>query len=189
MNRMIRILIATLGLLILTCPAAAQQPTQPPPAAPAKPAPAKPKPKKVWTNDEVTTLRSPSDEYEEAKRKQAEEDAKAKQKADTDKATPVADDKKEDKPKDFLPKTVEDAEKLIAAKQYEIGQQYEAVDLVKAELAQATTDAARAAIQKKIDALNATLEEAVAEMKAIDGRLKELKAKAPEPAKPAPPKP
>jgi hypothetical protein len=184
MKRMIRFLTTATALLVLTCAAAAQQ--TPPP----KTEPAKPKVKKVWTNDEVIDLRKPSDVYEQEKRMQAEEAAKAKQKAEADKAAPqTADDKQKDKPVDYLPKTVEDAEKLAAAKQYEIGQQYEAIDLVKQELAQAKTDESRAAFQKRIDQLTATLEESVAEMKAIDARLKELKAKAPAPPKPPTPQP
>lgn len=187
MKWMIRCMTTAVALLLLTCATAAQQA---PPAPPAKTTPDKPKVKKVWTNDEVTTLRKPSDEYEEAKRKQAEEEAKAKQKEVADKTAPQsADEKQKNKPEDFLPKTVEDAEKMIAAKQYEISQQYEAIDLVKQEMANAKSDASRAAFQKRIDQLTATLEESVAEMKAVDARLKELKAKAPAPAKPPTPQP
>ena len=84
---------------------------------------------------------------------------------------------------------MEEAEKQAAAKQYEIGQQNEAIDLVKQEMTQAKSDASRAAFQKRIDQLTATLEESIAELKAIDGRMQELKSKSPVPAKPAAPKP
>ena len=185
MKRMMQILISASALWLVVCAAGAQQ------APPAKTEPAKPKAKRVWTNDDVTTLRQPADVYEEEKRKKAEEEAaKSKEKAAAGGAAADAAKQKPESPEeDFLPKTVEDAEKLVAAKQYEIGQQYEAIDLVKKELAEATTDASRAAFQKRIDQLTATLEESVAEMKAVDGRLLELKAKPPASPKPPAPKP
>lgn len=185
MKSMMKILISASALCFFVCAAGAQQ------APPTKTEPAKPKAKRVWTNDDVTTLRQPSDVYEEEKRKKADEEAaKAKEKAAAGSTAADAAKQKPESPEEaFLPKTVEEAEKLVAAKQYEIGQQYEAIDLVKKEQAQATTDASRAAFQKRIDELTANLEESVAEMKAVDARLKELKAKPPAPPKPAPPKP
>lgn len=182
MKSMMQILISASALCVFVCAAGAQQ------APPPKTEPAKPKAKKVWTNEDVIALRQPSFAYEEEKRKKAEEEAAKKAEA-AKPATQTPGEKPEPKPEDFLPKTVEDAEKLVMAKQQEIGFQYEAIDLVKKELAEATTDASRAAFQKRIDQLTATLEESVAEMKAIDGRLQELKAKPPAPPKPAPPKP
>ncbi len=180
MKRMIQALVTVSALLLLTCAAGAQQ------APPPKQEPAKPKVKKVWSNDDLDTLRRPADAFEDEKRKKAEDEAaQAKQKAAADKDAGA---KKEEKP-DYLPKTVEEAEKQLAGKRYEIGQQYEAIDLVKQEMAQAKTDESRAAFQKRIDQLMATLDEAVVEMKAIDVRLTELKSKPPAPAKPEPPKP
>ncbi|MCL4524740.1 MAG: hypothetical protein M1453_11930 [Acidobacteria bacterium] len=182
MKRMIQALVTVSALLLMTCAAGAQQ------APPPKQEPAKPKVKKVWSNDDLDTLRRPADSYEEAKRKKAEEEAaQAKEKAAADKAA-AAGEKKEEKP-DFLPKTVEEAEKQLGAKRYEIGQQYEAIDLVKLEMANAKTDESRAAFQKRIDQLTATLDEAIAEMKDIDKRLTELKSKPPAPAKAPPAKP
>lgn len=171
-----------LSALLMVCAAGAQQ------APPSKTEPAKPKAKRVWTNEDVGTLRKPVDEFEDAKRKQAEEEA-AKQKADATKpAQQTPGEKPAPKPEDFLPKTVEEAEKTLAAKQYEIEMQYEAIELVKKEQAQATTDESRAAFQKRIDTLTATLEEAIGEMRAVDARMKELKSKPPAPPKPAAPK-
>jgi uncharacterized coiled-coil protein SlyX len=160
-------------MLVLACAAGAQQAPAP------KPEPPKPKAKKVWTNDDVSTLRRPVDDYEDAKRKLAEDAAAKQQAAAAKSASRSGAEKPADKPKDYLPKTVEEAEKRLAAKQYEIGQQYDAVDLVKKELAQAPNDASRAAFQKRIDTLNATLEESIAEMHQIDARLQELKANPP----------
>jgi chromosome segregation ATPase len=146
-------------------------------APPSKTEPAKPKAKKVWTNDDVTTLRQPSDIYEEGKRKQADEAAaKASQKAATSQSPA---DKQKPKPKDYLPKTAEEAEKRVAAKQYEIGQQHESIDRAKQEQAEATSDEARAGFQKRIDALTAALDESIAEMHALDGRKQELKSNLP----------
>jgi chromosome segregation ATPase len=174
MKRMIRFLTTGTGLLALTLAAAAQQ--APPPQQPEPP---KPKAKKVWSNEDIGTVRRPSDDYEDAKRKEAD-DAAAKQKAAAEaSAAQPAGEKPAAKPKDYLPKTAEEAEKRLAAKQYEIGQQYDAIDLVKKEQAQATTDESRAAFQKRIDTLTATLEESIAEMHKIDGRLQEVKANPP----------
>lgn len=177
-----QILIAAAAFLILGFAASAQQ------APPTKSPPAKPKAKRVWTNDDVGTLRKPVDEYEDAKRKQADEEAAKKAEA-AKTAAETPGEKPAPKPEDFLPKTVEEGEKRVAAKQYEIEMQYEAIELVKKEQAEATTEESRAAFQKRIDTLTATLEEAIGELRATDARLKELKSKPPAPPKPEPSKP
>ena len=179
MKRTMQLLISASALCVLVCAAGAQQ------APPPKTEPAKPKAKKVWTNDDVTTLRQPSDVYEEEKRMKAEEEAaKAKEK-------PAAGDAAAQKPMSreerILPKTLEEAEKLVAGKLYEVEQEQEYIDRLRSEFAEATTDAARAAHQKRLDAALALLEESQAELKKIDARLQEFRANPPAPAAPADP--
>ncbi len=178
MKRTMQLLISASALCIFVCAAGAQQ------APPPKTEPAKPKAKRVWTNDDVTTLRQPSDAYEEEKRQQAEDAAKAKEKAAAGGAAAQKPVSREDK---ILPKTLEEAEKRVAGKVYEIEQEQEYIDRLRSEFAEATTDAARAAHQKRLDAALALLEESQAELKKIDARLQEFRANPPAPAPPAAP--
>ncbi len=171
--RKINLILAACALL-MSCAVSAQQP-------PSQSESTKPKVKKVWTNEDIGNVRKPSDEY--ADKKAAEADKAKQAQAAAEKTAPAKPAEK--KPKDYLPTTIEEAEKRLAAKQYEIDQQHSAVDLVKQEQAQAATPEARAAFQKRIDTLSATLEESVAELHAIDARLQELKANPPAVAQPA----
>jgi len=179
MKRTIQFLISASALCIFACAVGAQQ------APPPKTEPAKPKAKRVWTNDDVTALRQPSDVYEEEKRLKAEEAAaKAKEKPA---AGETATQKPMSREERILPKTLEEAEKRVAGKAYEIGQEQEYIERLRSEFAEATTDAARAAHQKRIDAALALLEESQAELKLIDARLQEFRANPPAPAPPAAP--
>jgi hypothetical protein len=179
MKRTMQLLISASALCIFACATGAQQ------APPPKTEPAKPKAKRVWTNDDVTTLRQPSDVYEEEKRLKAEEAAaKAKEK-------PAAEGTAAQKPMSreerILPKTVEEGEKLVAGKLYEIEQEQEYIDRLRSEFAEAKTDEARAAHQKRLDAAIALLEESQGELKQIDARLQEFRANPPAPAPTAAP--
>jgi hypothetical protein len=71
--------------------------------APAKAAPAKPA-AKVWTDDDLTSLRSPADDYQ----MQQEEEKKAQAAAAQASSKPVADPS--------MPKTVQEADSMIADK-------------------------------------------------------------------------
>jgi len=168
MKRTMQLLISASALCIFACAAGAQQ------APPPKTEPAKPKAKRVWTNDDVTTLRQPSDVYEEEKRLIAEEAAaKAKEKPAAGGAAAQKPMSREER---ILPKTLEEAEKRVAGKVYEIEQEQEYIERLRSEFAEATTDEARAAHQKRLDAAIALLEESNAELKKIDARLQEFRA-------------
>lgn len=71
--------------------------------APAKAAPARP-PAKVWTDDDLTSLRSPADDYQ----MQQQEEKKAQAAAAQESSKPVADPS--------MPKTVQEADSMIADK-------------------------------------------------------------------------
>ncbi len=178
MKRTMQVLMSASALCFLVCAVGAQQ------APPPKTEPDKPKAKKVWTNDDVTTLRRPSDDYEEEKRKQAEEAAKAAQAKEKAAPGEAAAQKPISREERILPKTLEEAEKRVAGKLYEIEQEQEYIERLRSELAEATTDAARAAHQKRIDAAIAVLEESRAELTKIDARLQEFRANPPAPAQP-----
>lgn len=177
MKRTMQLLISASALCLFACAAGAQQ------APPPKTDPAKPKAKRVWTNDDVTTLRQPSDVYAEEKRLKAEEAAaKAKEKPAAGGAAAQKPVSREDK---ILPKTLEEAEKRVAGKVYEIEQEQEYIERLRSEFAEATTDEARAAHQKRLDAALALLEESQSELKKIDARLQEFRANPPAPAAPS----
>jgi hypothetical protein len=166
---------------LLAVPLAAQQP--PPPAKQA------PKAKKVWTNDDLIELRRPVDRYEDAKDK-AEKIAKAQEVLEKDKAAqkpgapaaPAAE--KEKSPDDWLPKTVEECEKAIAAKKEEIENQKKRIENTQLILGSATTEGARESLQKRLDGEQAALKEAEEELEKLEAHLEKLNA-----APPAPPKP
>jgi glutaredoxin 2 len=122
------------------------------------------------------------DEYEEKKRAEAEAEAKAKAEADkkTDKPAEAQKDKKED-PDAWLPKTVEECEKLISDKFEEIEFQKKGVSQAREDWVNAT-DETREARKKKLDEMEALLAEAEEELSKLKTHLEKLKA-APPPAK------
>ncbi|MGH9780373.1 MAG: hypothetical protein ACRD33_01020, partial [Candidatus Acidiferrales bacterium] len=115
---------------------------QPPPQTPAKQKqeakPASAKSAKVWTADDLTSLRSPSDTYVEEKQAQAAEAAAAsaaKQQAAAKPAKPVA-----GPPMLSNPKTPDDADKMIAWENRDITSQQEYVEILKKRLETAPAD-------------------------------------------------
>ncbi|HWQ03144.1 MAG TPA: hypothetical protein VNL38_01570 [Candidatus Nitrosotenuis sp.] len=166
---------------LLAAPLAAQQP--PPPAKQA------PKAKKVWTNDDLIELRRPADKYEDAKEK-AEKIARAqealeKEKAGQKPAAPAAPAaEKEKSPDDWLPKTVEECEKLIAAKKEEIENQKKRIENTRMILDAATTENAREVLQKRLAEEQANLKEAEEELELLEAHLEKLNATPPKPEKP-----
>jgi hypothetical protein len=109
--------------------------TDPPKAAPAKP-------HKVWTDDDVTTLRTPADQYADAKASQQEEAAAAaaaaKAKADAAK-TPAAQPNLPNgvKPAQNAlanPKSTEEADKMIAWENRDVDAQAEYINKIQEQL-------------------------------------------------------
>jgi len=124
-------LILALGLAVGLCaPASAQTDSQKKrrPAKQAKPAP---KPRKVWTDDEIGSLRSPADIYVDAKYGQADGTAATKQPVSAKPAPHVA------SPALSNPKTVGDADKMIAWEKRDVDAQTEYVERVKTQIEEA----------------------------------------------------
>ncbi len=155
----------------LTCSAGAQQP-------PEKRPEAKPKAKRVWTNEDMGGLRGPADEYADKKAAEAEKQAQLQQKAEAGKTAPAktAEQKPSQEPKDYLPKTVQEAEQRLPEKLAEIDDTEQLIARFRAELDQATTDVARQQLQKQIDQKTTNLGEAREELSAIRTRLEDLRA-------------
>ncbi|MHB8499981.1 MAG: hypothetical protein ACYDCG_13155 [Candidatus Acidiferrales bacterium] len=105
-----------------------QQGAQQPANSATSPQPA-PKRRKVWTNDDVISLRTPADVYlaEKAAQEAAAAEAAAKEAAEAKLV-------KEAGLTEKLPATVEETRKLIAAKQNQITDDQEALDRYTAEL-------------------------------------------------------
>ena len=101
------ILAAALGL---SAPVFAQSNSQKK-KSPAKQSKPGPKPHKVWTNDEVGSLRSPADAYLDTKYRRTDETATAQQQP-----TGVKPAHHVGSPALSNPKTLDDADKMIAGK-------------------------------------------------------------------------
>src|SRR5882672_970950 len=148
-------ILASAAALGLSAPAFAHSNPEKkrPPAKQAKPAP---KPHKVWTDDEIGSLRSPANSYMDANYNQAagtpdsEQPAAAKPRPHA--AAPALSN----------PKTVDDADKMIAWEKRDVDAQTEYVERLKKEL--------RERIQILADTRG--------EMETLVGQKKELQKKA-----------
>jgi chromosome segregation ATPase len=179
-----RIASWTLALAVaclLALPLAAQQP---PPAPPSKQQPAR-KAKKVWTNEDLIELRRPSDKYIDEKEK-AEKIARAQEILEKEKAAqkpgqPAAEKEQAD---DWLPKTVEECDKLIAEKKKEIEFQKERIEQTRMLVESASNENAREALTKRLNEEQAALKEAEDELAKLEEHLEKLLAAPPKPEKP-----
>jgi hypothetical protein len=134
------VLLLTVGTAALVLAPAARSQSSSQPAAPQQEQKPAAKPHKVWTSDDLGTLRSPADVYLEAEQKQAEEQAAAaaqqaaasKQAAGTQPAK-----KKDNPPKLSNPKTAQAADDMIAWEERDIQSQTEFVAQLRQQLAQA----------------------------------------------------
>jgi hypothetical protein len=128
-------LLTTVVFLGCTSAAFAQSDSQKngTPAKQKKPAP---KQHKVWTNDELATVRSPADAYIEAKQRQTDKSDAAVQPA-SDKQPASDAHKTYRSPLLSNPKTPADADRMIAWEQRDIAGQEEYIDSLKKEIADA----------------------------------------------------
>ena len=151
---------------------AAQKPEQK-----AKPAPAKTA--KVWTEDDISSVRTPADDYMDVERAQtqaaagaaADAAAKQKQTAATNapqKGAPTALSN---------PKTTDDADKMIAWEQRDIDSQQEYLQKLQNQLATAPDDQ-KAHIQAWIDQEIKTIADTKKEQAGLAAQKKDLEKKA-----------
>ena len=133
-------ILASGAALGLSAPSFAQSDSQKktPPAKQAKPAP---KPHKVWTDDEVGSLRSPADAYAEASEKQNAQ-ASGAQESSTANQTATSKEAQKGVPPPTLtnPKSLEEADKMIAWENRDIAAQEEFLDKLKQQIAEAPAD-------------------------------------------------
>jgi len=170
------VLLAALGLL---APAAEAQQQAPPPAAPQKAKEQlKPKAKRVWSEEEVKELRKPWDQVEEEKKEEAKPGAAADAKAaGAEVAKPEGEAAAVDPDAPALPKTIEEADKMLAYKHTEVRAQQELVAELQRELYDESSTASRDDLKQKIEKARLKLRESQDEYKRINTAREELKAK------------
>jgi hypothetical protein len=140
-----------------------------------------PKKHKVWTDDEVTTLRTPEDNYVEQKR--AAEAAAAAASAQQAKSKPKPDKQVGAAPALSNPKSTDDADRMIAWENRDVEAQQELIDKVRTQLEQATGDD-RDRLEKYLTKLMDTLAQTKREHDALVAQKKDLQKKAGSGAKP-----
>jgi DNA repair exonuclease SbcCD ATPase subunit len=152
------------------------EPQKSPPPWPQAPDPSTPKLKKVWTNDDMPSLRSPADTYLAEKEAQESADAEA--------ATKRAELEKQIKRAGLtidLPATAEETQRMIKSKQERIKELKDRLD----QLNQSPLDAPenqKAANQRQIEEFTGDSEKLQLEVKVLQDHLQSL-------AKPAPSSP
>ncbi len=151
------------------------------PAPPLGPLPVKRR--KVWTNDDVVVLRTPTDNYlaEKAAKQAADAEAAAK------KASAKAAAKYEKEPQlDIkLPDTPEVTEKMVKDTQAEIQEETDVLAKLQKELLDAPAEQ-QAQMQKEIDHLTEVLETSHRDLKALQEHLQSLREKSQKETSPLP---
>jgi hypothetical protein len=174
------VVAATTASLMTAGVVRSQAPTarQPAPTAPARTKSA-PKPRKVWTDDDVATLRAPIDEHVAQKAAQAQDDPATKQHGE---ASAVGESSRQTKP----PNSLEEVERAISNSLEDIRDQKDTLARLSKELGQ-SPDEQRAGRSKEIERRTAVLQESQKELKVLQTERDELVVKAmiPVPATPS----
>jgi hypothetical protein len=151
--------------------------------APAKDSSA-PKKHKVWTDDEVSTLRTPEDNYVEQKQAaEAAAAATAAAAAQQAKLKPNSEKHVGAAPALSNPKSPADADRMIAWENRDVDAQQELIDNVRTQVEQATPET-REALEKDLTKHIKMLEDTKKERDALVTQKKELEKKASPEAKP-----
>lgn len=149
--------------------------------APAKDSSSGPKKHKVWTDDEVSTLRTPEDNY--IQQKQAAESAAAAAAAAEQAKSKPKSEKVVAPPRLSNPKSPEDADRMIAWENRDVDAQTEYVDKLRTQLEQASPED-RDKLEKSLAARIQIVEDTKKERDALVTQKKELEKKASPEAKP-----
>jgi hypothetical protein len=166
---------------------ASEQPK--PPETPAQPAASGPKPRKIWSNDDVVSLRTPADNYLAEKEMQKAADAEA--------ATKKAELARQIKEAGLiveLPSTREETEGLIKIKEEQAKDLQVRLDLLNHDLPEAEATK-KAPIQLQIEAVSHDLRKIQLEIKVLQSHLETFPKAVPgeavstPPTPPAPPSP
>jgi hypothetical protein len=137
---------------------------------------------KVWTDEEVSTLRTPADNYIEQKQA-AEAAAAAASAAQQAKSTPKSEKHVGAAPALSNPKSPEDADRMIAWENRDVDAQQELIDKVRTQVEQAGPET-REALEKDLTKRIKMLEDTKKERDALVTQKKELIKKAGSEAKP-----
>jgi hypothetical protein len=139
---------------------------------------------KVWTDDEVSTLRTPEDNYIEQKQAaEAAAAAAAAAAAQQAKSTPKSEKHVGAAPALSNPKSPADADRMIAWENRDVDAQQELVDKVRTQVEQASPET-REALEKDLTKHIKMLEDTKKERDALVAQKKELQKKASPEAKP-----
>jgi hypothetical protein len=156
-------------------------PPQPAPTAPAPTAPTKlaPKPQKIWTDDDIATLRAPADDDVAQKASQAEDDPATKRHGEASSVGPSSSQTK-------TPNSLEEVERAIRDSLEDIRDQKDTLARLSKELGESPEDQ-RAERTKEIARRTGVLQESQGELKALQAKRDELVVKAiiPVPATPS----
>ncbi|HXE34031.1 MAG TPA: hypothetical protein VN087_08975 [Verrucomicrobiae bacterium] len=164
-----------------------QQQTPPPPTPPenaqpaSQPTPPAVKQKKVWTEEDVISLRTPADNYQvEKEAKEAAVKEAALRAAANPRKQPTLDSK--------LPATAEETEKMLKETQQYIQEETDALDKLHKDLLDAPTEQ-QAQKQEEIDRVNRLLEASQRDLKALQEHLQTFHEKPQGEAPPVAPQP
>jgi hypothetical protein len=137
----------------------------PPNSQPGQP---EPKKKKVWTNDEVVSLRTPADNYQIQKEAQEAAVAQAAAKEAAEANLP-----KEAEPTIKLPSTIEETQQLIKNKEEQINDEQNGLERLIKELPDAPEDQ-KPAMQREIDRVAMDVPKVRNELKLLQNHLEKL---------------
>jgi len=139
---------------------------------------------KVWTDDEVSTLRTPEDNYVEQKQAaEAAAAAAAAAAAQQAKSKPKSEKHVGAAPALSNPKSSEDADRMIAWENRDVDAQQELIDKLRTQLEQASPED-RDREEKNLAKQTGILEQIKKERDALTAQKKELEKKADSAAKP-----
>jgi hypothetical protein len=131
---------------------------------------------KVWTNDDVSSLRSPADIYIEKQQAKAEQEAKASEAVAREEPSAVKPTPTAHPPRLSNPKTVEDADGMIAWEQRDIDSQTEYVARLRKQLEEAPAEE-KAHVQGLIDQRVKIIADTKAEQLGLMQQKKEIEKK------------
>jgi hypothetical protein len=154
------------------------------PEATAKDSPSAPKKHRVWTDDEVSTLRTPADDYVEQKQAAEAATASAAAAAELAKSKSKSEKVVKGPPRLSNPKSPEDADHMIAWENRDVDAQQEYVDKLRTQLEQAGGPEERERLEQKLTQRIQIVEDTKKERDALVAQKKELEKKAGSAAKP-----
>ena len=135
---------------------------------------------KVWTDDDLATVRTPADSYAEKETAQAQAATAATQQAEAAKQTSATSAKPSKTPPLAHANSVDDADKKIAWEERDIQAQEEFIDRTQRELDQAPSDQ-REHLQKVIEENQKILADTRKELAGLQAQRKQLEKPTPRP--------